>query len=179
VNEANIMRASILVFRPGEVFVAAAAGALTLAIVFLAVASGPANANPFFATKTGRTCASCHNPGQEMSGTQGLNNTGGNFLRAFRANPDRALRDFAAGANTNSGGNSSGGNCAAKFTCANNIAICYFRTFSNGQSRTFQVFGGRWERVRGFHRRDGYCMNGSGFPNPNCTRAPIKMESCN
>jgi hypothetical protein len=36
-------------------------------------------ANPFFAQQTGRSCADCHNPGQEQKGVQGLNATGQAF----------------------------------------------------------------------------------------------------
>lgn len=153
--------------------------ALVTFVVAMAMVIGPSHANPFFATKTGRTCATCHNPGQEMSGIQGLNNTGSNFLRAFRANPDQALRNFAGGSNMNSGGNNNRENCTAKFTCGNNFAICHFRTFANGGSHAFQVNSGGVQRFSGFHRGDGYCMNGQGTPPVNCNRSPIRMESCN
>src|ERR1700756_3722675 len=111
--------------RPAKRTHTAAVKALALIALVAAIisTSDRAHANPFFATKTGRPCASCHNAGEEMSGVRGLNNTGIAFLQAFRANPDRALRDYVAGSNN------SGGSCTAKFSCGGDIAVCYFRTF--------------------------------------------------
>jgi uncharacterized membrane protein len=73
-------------------------------IALMLAGSGTASsANPFFFSKTGQDCKFCHQHGSEMSGVEGLNNTGRAFLQAFKRCPDCALRDFAAGNQGNQG----------------------------------------------------------------------------
>jgi uncharacterized membrane protein len=74
-------------------------GVLT-ALMLVASAS---SANPFFFSKTGQDCKFCHQHGSEMSGVEGLNDTGRAFLQTFKRCPDCALRDFAAGNKPNQG----------------------------------------------------------------------------
>jgi hypothetical protein len=57
-----------------NIVVAAAAMAMSC---WLAI--GSVEANEFFAKQTGKSCADCHMPGQEMRGVQGLNATGHAF----------------------------------------------------------------------------------------------------
>lgn len=56
----------------GSIVAAAALGALVL----VGATFGIAEANPFFATQTGKACADCHLSGQEQRGVQGLNGAG-------------------------------------------------------------------------------------------------------
>lgn len=53
--------------------------ALLIATLTLWAMPGGAFANPFYAQQTGEPCASCHLPGQENAGAQGLNPTGQAF----------------------------------------------------------------------------------------------------
>ena len=175
---------------PGRIFQSSRSilGVKTTALMALLVAalswsSGPLAANPYFATQTGRACGSCHQAGREMSGTRGLNWTGTAFLQAFRSNPERALREYAAGGNQRRhfGGFESSGNCTARFNCSGDTAFCLFRIFGrNGGSRTIEVNGGQWRRFSGLHRGDQFCSSSRGrTPSFDCNRHSIRMDFCN
>jgi hypothetical protein len=67
----------------GSIVAAAALGALVL----VGATIGIAEANPFFASQTGKNCVDCHIPGQEQRGVQGLNGAGQAFKNCgFQAN---------------------------------------------------------------------------------------------
>lgn len=77
-------------------FAAFSAAWCGLIVLMLAALGAPASANPFFFSKTHQDCNFCHQPGREMSGVGGLNDTGRSFLQAFKRCPECALRNFAA-----------------------------------------------------------------------------------
>ena len=172
------------IFRPSRSILGVKTAALAaLLVAALSWSSGPLAANPYFATQTGRACGSCHQAGREMSGTRGLNWTGTAFLQAFRSNPERALREYAAGGSQRRhfGGFESSGNCTARFNCTGDTAFCLFRIFGrNGGNRTIEVNGGKWMRVSGLHRGDQFCSSSRGrTPSFDCNRHSIQMDFCN
>jgi hypothetical protein len=159
----------------------AAGAAATMLLAVLALSAlwiTPSDANPYFQSRTGRNCADCHLPGQEMRGPSGLNSLGRGFHNAFRRCAECALRDYAANrhpSQRSGAGNLSGGGSCSKFSC-NNHNVCHFRIrFGNGGSRQITIRRGENYTVRNLHRGDRWCFI---EPNGVCEMKGIKLQGC-